>query len=79
MRRPIAIYGATEESVQLIPHLLANPEIEIAGIFDPDPGALRERIAALEPAAAESVSAKLLADAQDLGERGGCPEDACDV
>ena len=43
MRRRIGIYGATDETLQLIPLLSANPEVEIAGIFDPDAAAARER------------------------------------
>jgi hypothetical protein len=37
MRRRIGIYGATDEALQLIPPLLANPEVEVAGLYDPDP------------------------------------------
>ena len=54
MRRRIGIFGASEEALQLIPLLLANPEVEIAGLYDPDPTALRERLAFLPPEIAEA-------------------------
>ena len=36
MRKRIGIYGATDETRQLIPALLENNGIEIAAIFDPE-------------------------------------------
>jgi GAF domain-containing protein len=66
MRRRIGIYGATEEALQLIPLLLANPEVEIAGVFDPDPAALRERLGSLAPEIAEALRGRVLADAKAL-------------
>jgi len=66
MRRRIGIYGATEEALQLIPLLLANPEVEIAGVFDPDPAALRERLGSLAPAVAEALRGRVQADAEAL-------------
>ena len=50
MRKRIGIFGLTEEVRQLIPLLVANPDIEIAGVFDPNPdttGALPPEIAAM--------------------------------
>jgi GAF domain-containing protein len=43
MRKRIGIYGATEEAIQLIPLLLANPAVEIAAVFDAGAAALRAR------------------------------------
>ena len=43
MRKRIAIYGATEEALQLIPLLEENPEVEIASVFDPDVEKVRAR------------------------------------
>ena len=37
MRRPIAIHGASEEALALVPVLEENPELEIVGIYDPQP------------------------------------------
>ena len=65
MRRRIGIYGATEEALQLIPLLLANPEVEIAGVFDPNPTALRKRLGSLAPETAEALRGRVQADAQD--------------
>ena len=39
MRKRIGIFGLTEEVRQLIPLLVANPNVEIAGVFDPNPDA----------------------------------------
>jgi GAF domain-containing protein len=47
MRKSVAIYGASEESLALIPLLEANPDIEIVAIYEPDLAALRARIEAL--------------------------------
>ncbi|MGI9592729.1 MAG: GAF domain-containing protein [Myxococcota bacterium] len=66
MRRRIGIYGATEEALQLIPLLLANPEVEIAGLHDPDPTALRGRLASLPPATAEALRGRVFAEAEAL-------------
>ncbi|MDX1649656.1 MAG: GAF domain-containing protein, partial [Myxococcota bacterium] len=47
MRKAVAIYGITEETATLVSLLEANPEIEIAGAYDPDPEAARRRTPAL--------------------------------
>ncbi len=47
MRRPIAIYGVTEETLALVPILLDNPEVEIRGGFEPELGPARELAAQL--------------------------------
>ena len=49
MRRRIGIYGATEEALQLIPLLAANPEVELAAVYDPDARAARDRWSASDP------------------------------
>jgi diguanylate cyclase (GGDEF)-like protein len=66
MRRRIGIYGASDEALQLIPLLLANPDLEIAGVYDSDPAALRERLGGLDPGVAETLRGKLSADADAL-------------
>jgi diguanylate cyclase (GGDEF)-like protein len=66
MRRRIGIYGATDEALQLIPPLLANPEVEVAGLYDPDPDALRERLRALPRDVAEGLHGLIQADAATL-------------
>ncbi|MBW2270117.1 MAG: GAF domain-containing protein [Deltaproteobacteria bacterium] len=66
MRRRIAIYGATEEALQLVPLLLANPGIEIAGVYDTDPAALRDRLATLDPEIATALRGRVHTDAAAL-------------
>jgi diguanylate cyclase (GGDEF)-like protein len=66
MRRSIALYGATEEALALVPLIEANPEIEIAGIFDPDAEGARARLAAHGPALAARLASRVTANAQLL-------------
>ena len=47
MRKAVAIYGVTDETLALIPALLENPEIEIAGAYADDVAAARARASAL--------------------------------
>ncbi|MFI5320065.1 MAG: GAF domain-containing protein [Myxococcota bacterium] len=46
MRKAVALYGVTEETLALIPVLLENAEIELAGAFADDVAAARARAAA---------------------------------
>lgn len=62
MRRRVAVYGVTGESLQLIPLLEANPEIEIAVIVDPDPGAAAQQLGALGGETASRLTARLTED-----------------
>ncbi len=64
MRKRVGIYGASEEALQLIPLLGANPELEIGTVYDPDAEALRARLRDTDPA----VAALLSADASRLTE-----------
>ena len=59
MHRRVAIYGATEELLQLVPLLLSNPTLEISGLHDPEQIGLHERLAALPPRLAEKLSRPL--------------------
>jgi len=45
MRKAVALYGVSEETLALVPALLENPEIEIAGAFADDVAAARARAA----------------------------------
>ena len=47
MRRAVAIYGVSDETLALVPILEDNPEIEIRGAYDPDLSAARECAVAL--------------------------------
>lgn len=66
MRRRIGIYGASEEALQLIPLLLANPEVEIAGVYDADSSGLRDRLAALPATITEALRGRVYSDAAAL-------------
>jgi diguanylate cyclase (GGDEF)-like protein len=46
MRKAVALYGVTDETLALVPVLLDNAEIEIAGAFADDVAAARTRAAA---------------------------------
>jgi GAF domain-containing protein len=65
-RRRIGIYGATDEALQLIPLLLDNPDVEIAGVVDPDTSLLRERLAALPPDIVEALRGRVNGEAAFL-------------
>jgi len=62
MRRAVAIYGATEETLQLVSLLEDNPSLEVAAIYDPDPVAARARAALLDAATRERVLPRLTDD-----------------
>lgn len=63
MRKPIAIHGASDESLALVPILESNPEIEVACIFDPDPERAGARARAMR------VGVRILADPAALPAR----------
>ena len=62
MRRRIGIYGAIDETLQLIPLLVSNPKVEIAALFDPDPERAEESLRATLPDRAEDLSGLLTGD-----------------
>jgi GAF domain-containing protein len=62
MRKGVAIYGATEEALHLVPLLEDNPTLEVSAIYDPDLDAARARAALLDAATRERVLARLTAD-----------------
>jgi GAF domain-containing protein len=66
MRKRIGIYFATEEALQLLPGLAANPDVELAAVFDANPAALRERVPALERGLLRSLEAHLTHDVAGL-------------
>jgi len=45
----VAIYGASDAALALIPLLEANPSVEMAFLYDPDPEAVRRRLDAEHP------------------------------
>ncbi|HVH07769.1 MAG TPA: GAF domain-containing protein [Myxococcota bacterium] len=62
MRRAVAIYGATEETLSLVPMLEDNPSLEVAAIYDADLAAARTRAEALDPATRDRVLPRLTDD-----------------
>jgi len=62
MRKRIAIYGTSEETLQLIPLLAANPDVEIAGIWDEQPASFGERLSHVAPRAAAGIESWLVSD-----------------
>jgi diguanylate cyclase (GGDEF)-like protein len=62
MRKRIAIYGSSEETLQLIPLLAANPDVEIAGIWDEDAASFGERLSHVAPRAAAGIESWLVRD-----------------
>lgn len=62
MRKRIGIYGATDETLQLLPLLEANPEVEVPVIYDPDPEAALARLDALGGEAARGFGTRLTGD-----------------
>jgi diguanylate cyclase (GGDEF)-like protein len=63
VRKALAIYGATEETLALVPALLENAEVEVVGIFAEDVGAARARASALRIAVPIDSDARLFSRA----------------
>lgn len=70
MRKAIGIYGVNDEALELIRLLQANPEVEIASVFDIRATALRKRLPHLDPAVARILDAKLTGDLTSFVESG---------
>jgi GAF domain-containing protein len=68
MRKPIGIFGATEEALQLIPLLAANPGVEIAAVFDTNAAALRQQLPRLDPRVAKTLEARLTDDPEPFAD-----------
>jgi GAF domain-containing protein len=67
MRKRVAIHGATEEALRLLPTLEADPDLEIALIWDEDLPSARARFARLDPTRAEAYADRLSDDPAALG------------
>jgi GAF domain-containing protein len=61
MGRRIAVYGANDEALQLLPLLASHPEIEVTAVFDPQAAVQRRRLALLDPKLAALLQ-RLLSD-----------------
>jgi hypothetical protein len=62
MRRRIAVYGATDEALALLPALARRSDLELAWVYDPDARALRRRLAWIEPGTARLLQQTLTDD-----------------
>lgn len=62
MRARIAVYGATDAALQLLPALARRSDLELAIVYDPEARALRRRLALIEPGAARLLQAALSDD-----------------
>jgi hypothetical protein len=62
MRRRIAVYGATDAALALLPALARRADLELAWVYDPGARALRRRLAWIEPGAARLLQQALTDD-----------------
>ncbi len=62
MRKRIGIYGVTDESLQLLPLLEDNPEVEVTVLYHPDAEAALLRLRALSPDPSAALSDRLTDD-----------------
>lgn len=60
--RRIAVYGATEEALQLLPALARRRDLELVVVYDPSARELRRRLALIEPGAARVLQGALRDD-----------------
>ena len=61
MGRRIAVYGATDEALQLLPLLTSHPDLDVSAVFDPDAAVQQRRLALFEPPIAALLQ-RLLTD-----------------
>lgn len=66
MRKSVAIYGATEEALALVPLLEESPELEVVAIYDPDLEGARKRLEELGGEAAERLRGRLTHERERL-------------
>ncbi len=62
MRARIAVYGATDAALQLLPALARRGDLELAVVYDPAARTLRRRLALIEPGAARLLQGSLTDD-----------------
>jgi hypothetical protein len=62
MRRRIAVYGATDPALALLPALARRADLELAWVYDPEARSLRRRLAWIEPGAARLLQGALTDD-----------------
>ncbi len=62
MSRRIAVYGATDEALALLPALARRDDLVLAWVYDPAARSLRRRLAWIEPGAARLLQQALTDD-----------------
>jgi len=62
MRRRIAVYGATDQALALLPALARRRDLELVVVYDPEARMLRRRLAWIEPGAARLLQETLSDD-----------------
>lgn len=72
MVRRIAVYGATDEALALLPALARRDDLELAWVYDPAARSLRRRLAWIEPGGARLLQ-QALTDDPRAPERGEAP------
>jgi len=70
VRKRVGIFGASDESLALIPLLEANPAVEIAKVYDPEAERLRERFHRLDEGIAGVLASTLVDDPQAFADAG---------
>jgi GAF domain-containing protein len=66
MRRRIAVYGISEDALQILPALAEGADIELVAVFDPHARAHRRRLALMDPHLAEVLGRALTDDPKAL-------------
>lgn len=62
MRERIAVYGATDAALELLPALARRSDLDLVVVYDPAARALRRRLALIEPGAARLLQEALTDD-----------------
>ena len=64
MRKRLAIAGHSTEGMALIPHLEANPEVEVTAILTDDPQAALRELERADPRLTEQFAGRVTADVE---------------
>jgi GAF domain-containing protein len=68
MRRRIAIHGASDETLALVPLLESNPTVSLVAVYDPDVAATRQRLRDLGEPRASAIASLLTDDPRALAQ-----------
>jgi len=67
MRKRVAIHGATEEALRLVPLIERDPDLELGVVFDEDPEAARARWTRIDRERAAALGHLVTGDPEALG------------